>query len=60
MMMIPKMGQTEEILIGNLVELLGQGISPIQGFYLLRTTQHRKMQAHIHTPSGIPTCNPSV
>jgi hypothetical protein len=45
--------------IGRLVGPLGWGISPTQGFYLRRTTQHRKRQAHIHARSGIRSRDPS-
>jgi hypothetical protein len=45
--------------IRHLVGLLGGGISPAQGLYLHRTTQHRKTQANIHAPSRIRTCNPN-
>jgi hypothetical protein len=46
--------------IRHLVGLLGGGISPAQGLYLQRTTQHRKTQTNIHTPSRIRTCDPNV
>jgi hypothetical protein len=43
-------------LFGQLVGLLGWGISPTQGLYLHRTTQHRK-KAGIHPcPLGIYYC----
>jgi hypothetical protein len=45
---------------GHLVGFLGWGISPTQGVYLHRTTQHRKTRTHIHAPSGIRTRDPSV
>jgi hypothetical protein len=53
---------TSEImnLFGQLVGLLGRGISPTQGLYLHRTTQHRKKRTHIHDPSRIRTCYPNV
>jgi hypothetical protein len=41
--------------IRHLVGLLGWGISPTQGLYLHRTTQHRKTQTNIHAPSSIRT-----
>jgi hypothetical protein len=50
-------------LFGQLVGLLGRGISPTQGLYLHRTTQHRKKKnadIHIHASSGIRTHDPSV
>jgi hypothetical protein len=48
-------------LFGHLVGLLGQGISPKQGFNLhSTTTQHRKTRTHIHAPSRIRTRNPNV
>jgi hypothetical protein len=40
-------------LFGHLVGLLGWGISPVQGLYPYRTTQHRKMWTHIHALSRI-------
>jgi hypothetical protein len=46
--------------IRHLVGLLGGGISPAQGLYLHRTTQHRKTQTHIHAPNRIRTCDPNV
>jgi hypothetical protein len=46
--------------IRHLVGVLGGGISPAQGLYLHRTTQHRKMQTNIHAPSRIWICNPNV
>jgi hypothetical protein len=42
------------------VGLLGREISPSQGLYLHRTTQHRKTRTNIHALSGIRThdlCN---
>jgi len=45
---------------GHLVGLLGRGISPTQGLYLYRTTQHRKTRTHIQAPSGIRAYDPSV
>jgi hypothetical protein len=47
-------------LFGHSVGLLEWGISPTQGLYLHRTTQHRKTRTHIHVPSGIRTCDYSV
>jgi hypothetical protein len=44
----------------HLVGLLGWGISPTQGLYLHRTTQHRNTQTHIHAPSRIRTCDLNV
>jgi hypothetical protein len=38
-------------LFRHMVGLLGRGISPTQGLYLHRTTQHRKTRTHIHAPS---------
>jgi hypothetical protein len=46
--------------IGHLVGLLGGEISPAQGLYLHRTTQHRKTQTNIHAPSKIRTCDPNI
>jgi hypothetical protein len=46
--------------IRHFVGLLGGGISPAQGLYLHRTTQHRKTQSHIHAPSRIRSCDPNV
>jgi hypothetical protein len=46
--------------IRHLVGLLGGGISPAQGLYLHRTTQHRETQTHIHALSRIRTCDPNV
>jgi hypothetical protein len=46
-------------LFGQLVGLLGGGISPTQGLYLNRTTQHRKTRTHIHASSGIRIHDPS-
>jgi hypothetical protein len=42
-----------------MVELLGRVISPLQGLYLHRTTQHRKTRTNIHALSGIRTHGPS-
>jgi hypothetical protein len=39
----------------QLVGHLGRVISPTQGLYLHRTTQHRETQTHIHAPSRIRT-----
>jgi hypothetical protein len=44
----------------HLVGLLGWGISPTQGLYRHRTTQHRNTRTHIHAPSRIRTCDPNV
>jgi hypothetical protein len=46
--------------IRHLVGLLSGGISPVQGLYLHRTTQHRNTQTHIHAPRRIRTCDPNV
>jgi hypothetical protein len=46
--------------IKHMVGLLGWGISPAQGLYLHRTTQHRKTQTNIHDPSRIRTFDPNV
>jgi hypothetical protein len=46
--------------IRHLVGLLGRGISPAQGLYLRRTTQHRETQTHIHAPIRIRKCDPIV
>jgi hypothetical protein len=42
-----------------MVGLLGRVISPSQGPYLHRTTQHRKTRTNIHALSGIQTHVPS-
>jgi hypothetical protein len=47
-------------LFGQLAGLLGRGISPTQGLYLHRTTQHRKTRTHIHASGWIRTHDPSV
>jgi hypothetical protein len=44
--------------LGQVVGLLGRGISPTQGLYLHRTTQHKKTRTHIHASSGIRTTIP--
>jgi hypothetical protein len=41
------------------VGLLGRVISPSQGLYLHRTTEHRKTRTNIHALSGIRTRDPS-
>jgi hypothetical protein len=46
-------------LLRHMVVLLGRVISPSQGLYLHRTTQHRKTRTNIHTLSGIRTHDPS-
>jgi hypothetical protein len=46
--------------IRHLVGFLGWGISPVQGLYPHRTTQHRKTQTNIHALSRIRTCDPNV
>jgi hypothetical protein len=46
-------------LFSQMVGLLGRVISPSQGFYLHRTTQHRKTRTNIHALSGIRTHDPS-
>jgi hypothetical protein len=46
-------------LFRHIVGLLGRVISPSQGLYLHRTTQHRKTRTNIHTLSGIRTHDPS-
>jgi hypothetical protein len=38
-----------------MVGLLGRVISPSQGLYLHRTTQHKKTRTNIHVLSGIRT-----
>jgi hypothetical protein len=43
----------------HVVGLLERVISPSQGLYLHRTTQHRKMQTNIHALSRIRTHDPS-
>jgi hypothetical protein len=42
-----------------MVGLLGRVISPSQGLYLHRTTQHRKTRTYIHVLSEIRTHDPS-
>jgi hypothetical protein len=42
-------------LVRHMVGLLGRVISPSQGLYLHRTTQHRKTRTNIHALSGIRT-----
>jgi len=44
---------------GQLVQLLGRGISPKQGLYLQRTTQDRKTWTHIHASIRIRIHDPS-
>jgi hypothetical protein len=46
-------------LFRHMVRLLGRVISPSQGLYPHRTTQHRKTQTNIHALSGIRTHDPS-
>jgi hypothetical protein len=46
-------------LFRHMVGLLGRVICPSQGFYLHRTTQHRKTRTNIHALSGIRTHDPS-
>jgi hypothetical protein len=46
-------------LFRQMVGLLGRVISPSQGLYLHRTTQHRKTRTNIHALSGIRTHDPS-
>jgi hypothetical protein len=46
-------------LFRQMVGLLGRVISPSQGLYLLRTTQHRKTRTNIHALSGIRPHDPS-
>jgi hypothetical protein len=46
-------------LFRHTVGLLGRVISPSQGLYLHRTTQHRKTRTNIHALSGIQTHDPS-
>jgi hypothetical protein len=46
-------------LFRHTVGLLGRVISPSQGLYLHRTTQHRKTRTNIHALSGIRTHDPS-
>jgi hypothetical protein len=45
-------------LFRHTVGLLGRVISPSQGLYLYRTTQHRKPRTNIHALSGIRTHDP--
>jgi hypothetical protein len=47
-------------LFKHMVGLLGRVISPSQGLYLRRTTQHRKTRTNIHALSGIRTHDPST
>jgi hypothetical protein len=46
-------------LFRQMVGLRGRMISPSQGLYLHRTTQHRKTRTNIHALSGIRTHDPS-
>jgi predicted component of type VI protein secretion system len=46
-------------LFRHMVGLLGRVISPSQGLYLHRTTQHRETRKNIHALSGIRTHDPS-
>jgi hypothetical protein len=46
-------------LFRHMVGLRGRVISPSQGLYLHRTTQHRKKRTNIHALSGIRTHDPS-
>jgi hypothetical protein len=46
-------------LFRHMVGLLGRVISPWQGLYLHRTTQHRKTRSNIHALIGIRTHDPS-
>jgi hypothetical protein len=46
-------------LFRHMVGLLGRVVSPSQGLYLHRTTQHRKTRTNIHALSGIQTHDPS-
>jgi hypothetical protein len=46
-------------LFRHIVGLVGWVISPSQGLYLHRTTQHKKMRTNIHALSGIRTHDPS-
>jgi hypothetical protein len=46
-------------LFRHMVGLLGRVISPSQGFYLNKTTQHRKMRTNIQALRGIQTHDPS-
>jgi hypothetical protein len=46
-------------LFRHMIGLLGRVISPSQGLYLHRTTQHRKTRTNIHALSGIRTHDPS-
>jgi hypothetical protein len=45
-------------LFRHMVGLLGRVISPSQGLYLYRTTQHRKTRTNVHALSGIRTRDP--
>jgi hypothetical protein len=46
-------------LFRHMVGLLGRVISPLQGLYLHRTTQHRNTRTNIQALSGIRTHDPS-
>jgi hypothetical protein len=46
-------------LFRHMIGLLGRVISPSQGLYLHRITQHRKTRTNIHALSGIRTHDPS-
>jgi len=47
-------------LFRHLVGLPAREISPTQGLYLHRTTEHSKTRTHIHASTGIRTRDPSV
>jgi hypothetical protein len=53
---------TSEIMnqLRHMVGLIERVISPSQGLYLHRTTQHRKTRKNIHALSGIRTHDPSI
>jgi len=46
--------------MGILVQLLEQGIGPLQGLYLHRAAQHRNMQTYNHALKRIQTHDPRV
>jgi hypothetical protein len=46
-------------LFRHMIGLLGRVISPSQGLYLHRTTQHRKTLTNIHALSGIRNHDPN-
>jgi hypothetical protein len=56
----PHVGEVSKPCFRQLLGLLGRGVSPSQGLYLHRTTQHRKTRTNIHALSGIRTHDSSI